>query len=130
MACAGPRNPRGREHEPSYVQTLRGEGTFVVDLPGERHPDGAAERTLEAMRDGADLMVQAALQDGRWFGRPDVLVKVVAASALGPWSYEMADTKLARETPARSRGRTSRHAAEPDSPRRCFPEGAERCGWS
>jgi uncharacterized protein len=31
-------------------------------------------------------------------GRPDVLLKVEKPSALGSWSYKVADTKLSRET--------------------------------
>jgi len=47
---------------------------------------------------GADAIVQGALEDGNWYGRPDVLLRIDAASALGAWAYEVADTKLARET--------------------------------
>src|SRR5262249_9463375 len=35
---------------------------------------------------------------GRWNGRADILRRVEMPSALGPWSYEVIDTKLARET--------------------------------
>ena len=52
------------------------------------------------MRDGADVIVQGALSDGPWFGKPDLLRRVSAPSGLGEWSYEIADTKLARETRA------------------------------
>ena len=57
-------------------------------------------RTLDLMRGGADVIVQAALGDGRWYGRPDVMRRVDRASGLGGWSYEIDDTKLARETRA------------------------------
>jgi predicted RecB family nuclease len=46
------------------------------------------------------VIVQVALRDGRWYGRPDVMRRVETPSNLGPWSYEVADTKLARETRA------------------------------
>src|SRR5262249_37812184 len=36
--------------------------------------------------------------EGRWFGRADVLRRVARPSGLGSWSYEVWDTKLARET--------------------------------
>jgi uncharacterized protein len=42
--------------------------------------------------------VQAELQNSHWFGRADVLLRVDTPSDLGNWSYEVADTKLARET--------------------------------
>lgn len=53
---------------------------------------------MEAMGSGIDVILQPALRDGRWFGRPDVLRKVARPSRLDDWSYEGADTKLARET--------------------------------
>src|SRR5262249_24749141 len=44
--------------------------------------------------------VQGGLADGPWFGKPDVMRRVSTPSVLGDWSYEIADTKLARETRA------------------------------
>ena len=52
------------------------------------------------MRSGAAVIVQAALSDGRWYGRPDVMRRVEKPSGLGGWSYDVTDTKLARETRA------------------------------
>ena len=52
------------------------------------------------MHAGADVIVQAALGDDRWYGRPDVMLRVDAPSTLGGWSYQIVDTKLARETRA------------------------------
>ena len=50
------------------------------------------------MRAGVGVIVQGAfLRDG-WAGRTDILRRVEQASVLGPWSYEVIDTKLARET--------------------------------
>jgi predicted RecB family nuclease len=91
---------RGLEHERRYVESLAAGGRRLVDLAAERDGNAAAERTLEAMRAGADAIVQAALGDGRWRGRPDVLVRVPGRSRFGAWSYEVEDTKLASETRA------------------------------
>src|SRR6202008_926160 len=49
---------------------------------------------------GTEVIAQGALSDGEWFGRPDVLRRVAAPSKRWAWSYEVADTKLARETKA------------------------------
>ena len=60
---------------------------------------GALERTLAAMRGGAEVIAQATLAGGRWLGRADVLLNAWSArAASGGWSYEALDTKLARET--------------------------------
>ena len=50
------------------------------------------------MRRGADVIYQGRLEDddGRWSGYPDFLLRVDTPSALGGWSYEVLDTKLAR----------------------------------
>ena len=55
-------------------------------------------RSIEAIRAGVDVVLQPALRNGRWFGRPDVLRRNGMPSAVGAWSYEVFDTKLAKET--------------------------------
>jgi len=47
---------------------------------------------------GCQVIVQGALKNDRWVGRADVLKRLETPSDLGPWSYEVIDTKLARET--------------------------------
>ena len=54
--------------------------------------------TVEAMRAGRKIIVQGALVEGRWSGRIDILRRVEIPCILGDWSYEVIDTKLARET--------------------------------
>ena len=89
----------GLAHEREYVERLQQTSGSVVDLSDLKDRDTALARTQSAMRDGTEVIVQAALARGRWYGRPDVLLKVDRPSpALGAWSYEPADTKLARET--------------------------------
>jgi uncharacterized protein len=64
---------RGREHEAAYLRHLRAQKLGVVEIrvpPGEE----GVETTLAAMRDGADVIYQAPLGDGRWYGRADFLV--------------------------------------------------------
>jgi uncharacterized protein len=87
----------GEAHERRYVESLRAQGLRVVDLGAME----GTEPTVEAMRSGAEVITQAALGDGRgWQGRADVLRRVDQSSALGSWSYEVHDTKLARDTRA------------------------------
>ena len=49
------------------------------------------------MREGAPLIYQAQFFDGRWQGRADFLRRLPAPSDLGNHSYEVLDTKLARQ---------------------------------
>jgi uncharacterized protein len=81
---------RGLEHERAVLETLDG---TVVEIPREDD----VEATMEAMRSGAPVIYQGALEGGGWFGRPDILRRVSRPSDLGAWSYEVIDAKLARE---------------------------------
>ena len=89
---------RGAIHERAYLEHLASNGCQVVQIEGAGVSRALADRTLGAMRDGAQAIAQAALLDGPWGGRADLLLRVAAPSALGDWSYEVIDTKLARET--------------------------------
>jgi predicted RecB family nuclease len=93
---------RGQQHERTYIDSLAASGLRVIDLtPPEatRLPDDeAVAKTLAAMRDGADVIVQAPIGGNGWFGYADVLRRVDGPSILGAWHYEVHDTKLARET--------------------------------
>jgi hypothetical protein len=91
---------RGIEHERAYLAWLEQQGRRVTRLDAEGEEGGALERTIAAMRAGADVIVQATLAAGRWLGRADVLLRVERPSRFGAWSYEALDTKLARETKA------------------------------
>src|ERR687889_1526005 len=82
----------GIAHEQRYLESLEAEGGSVARLDGER--DEAA--TVDAMRAGYDVIYQATLFDGTWGGQADFLLKTATPSALGNWSYEVADAKLAR----------------------------------
>ena len=87
---------RGRAHEQAYLAHLRAQGLRVAgDAEGS-----TSEATLAAMRSGVDVIYQATLEHDVWSGRVDFLRKVNTPSALGNWSYEPFDTKLARETKA------------------------------
>jgi predicted RecB family nuclease len=93
---------RGGEHEKRYIEHLGERHRVVTDLSGhkdEPYEDQAA-RTEEAMRRGADVVYQATVFDGRWVGHPDFLLRLDEPSALGAWSYEVADTKLAHSAKA------------------------------
>ena len=94
---------RGVEHERRLVDRFRAEGRVVetvveADTPLSRRDAAAAARTRDAMARGVDVVYQGRLEDdaGRWSGYPDFLLRVDGRSALGGWSYEVLDAKLAR----------------------------------
>ena len=91
---------RGLAHENAYVQYLQSHGLSIANLRGVVDERNAVTETFAAMEGGADVIVQGAITQGRWFGRADVLRKVARASRLGDWSYEVYDCKLALETKA------------------------------
>ena len=91
---------RGLEHEQNYVEYLRDLGRSIVDLREIEADEHAIAETRAAMERGADVIVQATMRAGRWFGRADVLCRVEKPSKLGDWSYEIYDCKLAQQTKA------------------------------
>jgi predicted RecB family nuclease len=91
---------RGLIHERSYVDHLTKSGLQVVKIEGVAVTDAAVTETVAAMKNGVQVIAQGALSHGGWVGRADILRRVEVPSAHGVWSYEAADTKLARETRA------------------------------
>ena len=97
---------RGEQHEERYLAELEAEPRRIVRIErreGEERGEQVrrqAEETLAAMRDGAEVVYQATFFDGRWIGYADFLLRVEGRSDLGPYHYEVADTKLARHVKA------------------------------
>ncbi len=91
---------RGSVHERNYVEHLSKTGLEVVRIDGVDVTDETVSETLAAMKRGTQVIVQGALSYQVWGGRSDILRRVEIPSAIGDWSYEAIDTKLARETRA------------------------------
>jgi uncharacterized protein len=92
---------RGERHEKAYLAHLeQNEKLAVVNLSAIKDEKELLEETQRCMAQGVEIIAQGALVDGMWFGRPDVLRRVAKPSEKWGWSYEVADTKLARETKA------------------------------
>lgn len=89
---------RGRLHERAFVEAMRASGRAIVELSQVGLSSAANEETETAMKNGADIIVQAGLRQGAWSGRADILRRIAKPSGLGVYSYEVLDTKLARET--------------------------------
>src|SRR5438094_7903609 len=95
---------RGLEHEARHLASLRTGHRRVVEFP---FPDGttagiteAHAQTVAAMSEGVDVIYQGTFFDGRWRCHPDFLLRVDRPSKLGAYSYEVADTNLARKANA------------------------------
>ena len=97
---------RGELHEGRFLDSLRAEGVTVGEikpdsvLPADQRVSQGRDDTLAAMRRGTGAIYQAVLFDGRRLGYADFLRRVDRPSDLGPWSYEVCDTKLARHAKA------------------------------
>lgn len=89
---------RGARHERDYVEHLKAEGLSITVVEGVGVDDEAVAKTRQAMMAGDEVIVQGAFRSKNWSGRTDILRRVDTPSELGPWSYEVTDTKLATET--------------------------------
>jgi predicted RecB family nuclease len=87
---------KGVAHEQLYLEKLKAEGRVVVEFERLDSIETMAEFTRQAMRDAAEVIYQGALTAPGWHGYSDFLLKVDTPSDLGDYSYEVADTKLAR----------------------------------
>src|SRR5258708_16310225 len=72
----------------------------MMQIPEALTWSDAVGETRKALYSGAGVVYQGTLEDGTWGGRSDFLVKVDKPSALGSWSYEVVETKLARSAKA------------------------------
>lgn len=89
---------KGFEHERAWLEHLRSDGKQIIEIATGSEPDWPrdAAMTVDAMRSGAEVIYQGVFVDVRWRGIADFLIRVDAPSALGGWSYEAVDAKLAR----------------------------------
>jgi len=117
---------RGLAHEQRYLDHLASQGLTVICASSDDLEDQSAEarrdQTFHAMRDGADVIYQATLSDDTWYGRADFLCKVHTPSDLGDWSYEVTDTKLARDTKAGTILQLCVYSYLLEKPQGCRPE--------
>ncbi|NPU11973.1 TM0106 family RecB-like putative nuclease [Bradyrhizobium sp. 83002] len=115
---------RGAVHERDYVHHLTSTGTVATLIDGVGVDAISVAATREALGRGDAIIVQAALQDGVWSGRADVLLRVEKPSQLGPWSYQVTDTKLSRETKGNTVLQISLYSDLLSKMQGCQPESA------
>lgn len=91
---------KGYAHESAVQAAFIEQGKSLITIEGSSNADKRIN-TLQAMRDGIDVIVQARLEHEHCVGYADFLVKVPhthgePASLLGKWHYEVWDAKLAK----------------------------------
>jgi predicted RecB family nuclease len=93
---------KGIEHELAYLARLRDEGRIVTEIPSGGTLEQRVDATRRAMADGPHVIYQGAFLVGRWHGYSDFLLRRDdMVSSLGPYAYDVADTKLARSAKAK-----------------------------
>ncbi|MDD2685061.1 MAG: TM0106 family RecB-like putative nuclease [Gallionella sp.] len=93
---------KGYAHEAEFLELLKARHLSVINIAETKKPlKQKVDATLQAMRDGCEIIFQATLRDGCLIGHADFLRKVSRPSNLGEWSYEVLDTKLARSAKAK-----------------------------
>lgn len=105
----------GDEHELRCLEQLKAAGLSVIEIEtgfAEGDLERAAAATIDAMRRGVDVIFQATFIDAPWIGHADFLVRVATPSALGDWSYEPVDAKLARSAKVRALLQLGEYAAQ------------------
>lgn len=86
---------QGDAHELAHLERLKSAGNRVEEIErGNLAQD--SETTRAALQSGAEVIFQGAFLSGNWGGWSDFLMRVDTPSALGTFSYEVADTKLKR----------------------------------
>lgn len=86
---------QGDAHEAAHLARLKAQGRSVVEIARGDLVANAGE-TLTALQSGPDVVFQGAFFSGHWGGWSDFLERVDRPSDLGPFSYEVTDTKLKR----------------------------------
>jgi len=95
-ALMGLLQKKGFAHEDTLEAEFIEQGLSLIKINGksakEKH-----QRTLVAMTDGVEVIVQARLINEPFAGYADFLIKVAGASGLGDYHYEVWDTKLSKK---------------------------------
>lgn len=92
---------KGYAHEAAFLAALKASGKRVAEIGDDGSPAELARATRAAMEEGHDIVFQATFLSGDLYGRADFLRRVERPSALGCYSYEVLDTKLARSPKAK-----------------------------
>jgi len=89
---------KGKEHEKKYLKLFTKKYPNHKIIQNKKDEKEQFRETVVAIKEGKEMISQALLmdEDGKFRGLADFLIKVNTDSDLGPWSYEVYDTKIAR----------------------------------
>ncbi|MFO8646149.1 TM0106 family RecB-like putative nuclease [Legionella pneumophila] len=87
----------GNQHESEVLAAFETKGLTIANL---RKRSDSYQATIDAMKNGADVIYQAHLELLPFKGYADFLIKVPGKSIFGDYCYEIWDTKLAKSVKA------------------------------
>jgi len=90
---------KGDEHERKHLNLFKDKySNYKILYQKKKTEKEQFRETVAAIKEGKEMINQAFLMDddGKFRGYADFLIKVNTESDLGPWSYEVYDTKIAR----------------------------------
>jgi uncharacterized protein len=87
---------KGIDYETRTLKKFKKSYSHVVEITTKQDFNKSVNDTVIAMKAGADIIYQAALQNENLYGYSDFLIKIEGKSHFGDYSYEVCDTKLAR----------------------------------
>ena len=82
---------KGNQHESEMLTTFEASGLTIANL--HKRTD-SYQATLDAMKNGVDIIYQAHLELLPFRGDADFLIKVKGESIFGDYCYEVWDTKI------------------------------------
>ena len=91
---------KGDEHESKILREYQDKKLSIIMIPPDGPREERVEATIQAMRDGSDVIYQGSLENEFFFGKTDFLVKKKGKSKFGNYNYEILDAKLARRAKA------------------------------
>ncbi|MBX9721464.1 MAG: TM0106 family RecB-like putative nuclease, partial [Candidatus Obscuribacterales bacterium] len=85
----------GIRHEVAFLNQLQAQNKDVCTIPNQ--DPQAAEKTIEAMKAGREVIYQGYLSNENFAGYSDFLIRTEGKSKLGDFNYEVWDSKLAKK---------------------------------
>ena len=86
----------GKQHETKYFKLLKNKNSLSITINPHQTPEKRFEETKLALTKGYKLIYKAYLIEKDFRGEFDFLLKVKNKSKLGDYSYEVHETKVAK----------------------------------